>query len=149
MNLSSVKAFFTTPFFNYGRALLYVAIPAWLYQLVTDGRLSQDRADLVIAVVLAAIGPALAAVFAPNGWRTWLFGLATPIQGLLVGIGGISHNALGMLVIALLGAFITSGFAAANVRRTETTTPDTGAVVATNQNAKLRNWDGDITNPDA
>lgn len=151
MNLSSVKAFFTTPFFNYGRALLYVAIPAWLYQLVTDGRLSQDRADLVIAVVLAAIGPALAAVFAPNGWRTWLFGLATPVQGLLVGFGGISHNALGMLVIALLGAFITSGFAAANVRRTETTPHDDHVHVAINADpaVKSRNWDGDITNPDA
>lgn len=117
MNLSAVKAFFTTPFFNYSRALLYVAIPAWLYQLVKEGRLPQDHADLITAVVLAAFGPALAAVFAPNGWRTWLFGLAAPVQGLLVGLGGISHNALGMLVIAMLGAVVTSAAAAANVHR--------------------------------
>lgn len=117
MNLSSVKAFFTTPFFNYSRALLYVAIPAWLYQLVKEERLPQDHADLITAVVLAIFGPALAAVFAPNGWRTWLFGLAAPVQGLLVGLGGISHNALGMLVIAMLGAVMTSAAAAANVHR--------------------------------
>lgn len=117
MTLSSVKAFFSTPFFNYSRALLYVAIPAWLYQLVKEGRLPQDHADLITAVVLAVFGPALAAVFAPNGWRTWLFGLAAPVQGLLVGLGGLSHNALGMLVIAMLGAVVTSGVAAANVHR--------------------------------
>lgn len=117
LDLSSVKAFFSTPFFNYSRALLYVAIPAWLYQLVKEGRLPQDRADLITAVVLAAVGPALAAVFAPNGWRTWLFGLAAPVQGLLVGIGGLSHNALGMLAIAMLGAVVTSAAAASNVHR--------------------------------
>ena len=119
LNLSSVKAFFSTPTFNYIRALLYVAIPAWLIELVNEGRLTQDRANLVTAVVLAAVGPALAAVFAPNGWRTWLFGLAAPVQGLLVGLGGISHNALGMLVIAMLGAVVTSGVAASNVHRHE------------------------------
>lgn len=117
MNLSPVKAFFSTPFFNYARALLYVAIPAWLLELVTEGKLSQDHANLWTAVIVAALGPALAAVFAPNGLRTYLFVIASPVQGLLVGLGGISHNALGMLVIAMLGAVVTSGVAASNVHR--------------------------------
>lgn len=119
LNLSSVKTFVASSSFASLRALLYVALPAWLLALVTEGRLSQDRADLWTAVVVAALGPALAAVFAPNGWRTWLFGLAAPVQGLLVGLGAISHNALGMLVIAMLGAVVTSGVAASNVHRTK------------------------------
>lgn len=117
--LASVKSFFSTPLFNYIRALLYVALPAWLIELVNEGRLTQDRANLVAAVVLAALGPALAAIFAPNGWRTYLFGLAVPVQGLLVGLGAVSNNALGMLVIAMLGAVVTSGVAASNVHRNE------------------------------
>lgn len=114
-----VKAFFASPAFASLRALLYVALPAWLLALVTEGRLSQDTADLWTAVVVAALGPALAAVFAPGGWRTYLFAVAVPVQGLLVGLGAISHNALGMLVIAMLGAVVTSGIAASNVHRTK------------------------------
>ncbi|OBJ50626.1 phage holin [Mycobacterium asiaticum] len=117
--MAKIRDFFTSPAFNYLRALLYVAIPAWLIELVNEGRLTQDRANLVTAVVLAALGPALAAIFAPNGWRTYLFGLAVPVQGLLVGLGAVSNNALGMLVIAMLGAVITSGVAASNVHRNE------------------------------
>ncbi len=117
LSLSAIKAYIATPSAGYIRAVLYVAIPAWLLELVTAGKLAQDRADLVTAVVLAALGPALAAVFAPNGWRTYLYSLAAPVQGLLVGIGGVTHNALGMLAIAILGSVVTSGLAASNVHR--------------------------------
>ena len=119
--LAKIKAFFSTPFFNYARALLYVAIPAWLLTLAKDGHLTQDRANLWTAVALAALGPALASIFAPNGWRTYLFLLAVPVQGILVGFGGMSNNALGLLVIAMLGAITTSGLAAANVHRAQPT----------------------------
>jgi Na+/H+ antiporter NhaB len=113
--LSKVRAYLTSPAFNTARAVLYVALPAYLTQLVVQGRLSQDHANLWTAVVVAALGPALASVFAPNGLRTYLFLLAGAVQALLVGLGGWSNNALGLLVIAVLGAFATSGVAAANV----------------------------------
>lgn len=119
--LAKVKAFFSTPFFNYSRALLYVALTSWLVELVKDGRLSQDRANLWTAVIVAALSPALASIFAPNGWRTYVFVLAGAVQALLVGLGGLSNNALGLLVIALLGAFATSGIAAADVHRADAT----------------------------
>lgn len=118
--LSNIKAFFSSPTFNTLRAMLYVALPAWLVQLVTEGKLSQDHANLWIAVAIAALSPALASIFAPNGWRTYLFLIGVPIQGLLVGLGGWSNNALGTLVIALIGAFVSNGVAASNVHRAST-----------------------------
>lgn len=125
MMLTRIKAFFSTPLFNYGRALIYVALPLWLLDLVKQGKLTQDHANLWNAVVLAAAGPALSAIFAPNGWRTYLFALAAPVQGLLTYYGAISHNALGMLVIALLNSVALSGLAASNVHRSEMATTDT------------------------
>lgn len=119
--LTKIREFFTSPAFNTLRAMLYVALPAWLTQLVIEGRLSQDHANLWTAVIVAALSPALASIFAPNGWRTYLFLIATPVQGLLVGLGGASNNALGSLAVAVIGAFVTSGIAAANVHRADTT----------------------------
>lgn len=130
--LARIKAFFSTPWFNYGRALLYVALPAWLFELVKDGRLSQDHANLWAAVAIAVFSPALASIFAPNGWRTYFFVVAGAVQGLLVGLGGISNNALGSLVIALLGAVLTSGIAAANVHQA----PAAAAPASTSRRAR-------------
>lgn len=45
------------PLFNNVRAMLYVAVPAVLLELVKDGRLSQDRATLWSAVAIAALSP--------------------------------------------------------------------------------------------
>jgi Na+/H+ antiporter NhaB len=90
---------------------------AWLVQLVKNGQLSQDHANLWTAVVLAVFSPALASIFAPNGLRTYLFLVAGALQGLLVGFGAWSNNALGTLGIALLGALATSSLAAANVNK--------------------------------
>jgi hypothetical protein len=118
--LSKIRDYLTSPAFNYIRALLYVALPAWLLELAKQGRLSTDHANLWTAVVLAAAGPALAAVFAPGGWRTYLFALAIPVQGVLVGVGGLSNNALGLLALALLNSVAISGVAASNVHRSET-----------------------------
>jgi hypothetical protein len=119
--LSKIRDYFTSPAFNTVRALLYVALPAWLLELVKQGHLSQDGANRWTAVALAAAGPALSAIFAPGGWRTYLFALAVPVQGVLVGIGSLSNNAFGLLVIALLGSVALSGVAASNVHRTEET----------------------------
>jgi hypothetical protein len=115
--LSSIKAFLSTPAFNNLRAVLYVALPAALLSLVTQGKLSQDHAALWAAVAVAALSPAIASIFAPNGWRTYLFGLLILVQGLLVGLGGANNNVWCTLVVAVLGSFITSGVAAANVHR--------------------------------
>jgi hypothetical protein len=76
---------------------------------------------------LAAAGPALSAVFAPNGWRTWLFGLSAPLQAALVGVGWVSNNALGLLLIALLNAVALSAVAASNVHRSEPADTTPGA----------------------
>jgi len=112
--LAKIKAFLSTPLFNNIRAMVYVAVPAVLLELVREGRISQDNATLWTAVVVAASGPALAAIFAPNGWRTYLSSLLIPVQGLLVGLGGATHTWL-LLGAAVVGSFISSGIWAANV----------------------------------
>jgi hypothetical protein len=123
--LSTLKAYLTSPTFNTVRAILYAAVPASLGALVTAGKLSQNTSDLWVAIVVAFFGPALASVFAPNGWRTWVFGLLAPIQALLVGVGG-AHNVVGMLIAAIIGAVLTGGVAASNVRNTSApATPST------------------------
>lgn len=112
--LVKLKAFLTTPAFNYARAMLYVAIPSALLTLVDQHKLSQDQANLWIGIGLAALSPAIASVFAPNGWRTYVFGVVAAGQALLIGLG---HNVWFAVGAAVLGSFVSSGFAAANVHR--------------------------------
>ncbi|OIN79784.1 phage holin [Mycobacterium malmoense] len=112
--LSDVKAFFSTPLFNNIRAVLYVAVPAVLLELAKQGHLSQNDALLWTAVAVAAAGPALASVFAPAGFKTYIAGLLVPVQALLVGIGG-AHNLWLPLGAAVVGSIISSGIWAANV----------------------------------
>ncbi|ETB35830.1 MULTISPECIES: phage holin [Mycobacterium avium complex (MAC)] len=112
--LAKLKAWATSPAFNTVRAVIYAAVPAVLGALVTAGKLSQDHAALWSAVGVAFFGPALAAVFAPNGWRTWLFGLVAPVQALLVGLGG-ANNVVAAVVAAVLTSIVSSGVAASNV----------------------------------
>jgi len=112
--LAKLKAWATSPAFNTVRAVIYAAVPAVLGALVTAGKLSQDHAALWSAVGVAFFGPALAAVFAPNGWRTWLFGLVAPVQALLVGLGG-ANNVVAAVVAAVLTSIASSGVAASNV----------------------------------
>lgn len=112
--LSSIKAFLSTPLFNNLRAVLYVALPAALLSLVTSGKLDHNTAELWIAVTVAALSPAVASVFAPNGLKTYLAILLVPVQGLLVGIGG-DNNMWLMLGAAVIGSVISSGLWAANV----------------------------------
>lgn len=112
--LAKLKAWATSPAFNTVRAVIYAAVPAVLGALVTAGKLSQDHAALWSAVGVAFFGPALAAVFAPNGWRKWLFGLVAPVQALLVGLGG-ANNVVAAVVAAVLTSIASSGVAASNV----------------------------------
>lgn len=112
--LVAVKAFFSTPLFNNVRAVLYVAIPAALIELVKQGHLSQDAARLWTAVVVAALAPTLAAIFAPSGLKTYVAGLLAPVQGLLVFLGG-TGNEWFLLFAAAIGSIISSGLWAANV----------------------------------
>lgn len=116
--LSSLKAFLSSPKFNTLRAVIYAALPAALGALVTQGKLSQDTANLWIAVGVAFFGPALSSIFAPNGWRTWVFQIIAPVQALLVGIGG-AHNIAAAMGAAVLSSVVTSGVAASNVRRAQ------------------------------
>lgn len=125
MTLSSVKAFFSTPRFNTIRAMLYVAIPAVLLELVKDGRLAQDTANLWIAVIVAALSPALASIFAPSGLKTYIAVLLIPVQALLVGLGG-EHNIWLMLGAAVIGSIISSGIWAANVHAAAATRDGSG-----------------------
>lgn len=120
--LSYIKAFLSTPLFNNLRAMAYVAVPAVLLELAKDGRLSQDRANLLIAVVVAALAPTLASIFAPSGLRTWLSGLLIPVQAALVGFGGATHTWL-LVAAAVVGSFISSGIWAANVHNAAAAPP--------------------------
>lgn len=114
--LSSVKAYLSTPAFNSTRATIYAASSAILIALVAQGKLSQDRADLIGAIVAAAFSPLLASIFAPAGFRTWLFGLLAPIQGLLVAIGG-ANNLWVVLIGAVITSVLTTSVASANVHK--------------------------------
>lgn len=121
--LAKVKTALTSPAFNNIRAILYVALPAALTALVKMGRLSQDHANLWTAVGIAALSPLIAAIWAPAGLRTYLFGLLIPVQALLVAYGG-ANNMLGVLVAAIATAFISNGLAAANVHKANAASRD-------------------------
>lgn len=114
--LAKIKVWLTSPAFNTVRAVIYAAVPAVLGALVTAGKLTQDHAALWTAVGVAFFGPALAAIFAPNGWRTWLFTLIAPVQALLVGLGG-ANNVVVAVIVAVLTSVVSSGVAASNVHR--------------------------------
>ncbi|OBJ05241.1 hypothetical protein [Mycobacterium sp. 1465703.0] len=114
--LALLKAWLTSPKANTVRAVIYAAVPAVLGALVSTGKLTQDHAALWSAVGVAFFGPALAAIFAPNGWRTWLFGLIAPVQALLVGLGG-ANNVVVAVIVAVLTSVVSSGVAASNVHR--------------------------------
>lgn len=116
--LAKLKAFFTTPVFNHLRAVLFVAVPAVLLELVKNGRLSQDQANLWSAVAVAVLAPTLAAIFAPSGWRTYAAGLLVPVQALLIGLGG-ANNLVFLTTAAVIGSIISSGLWAANTRASE------------------------------
>jgi hypothetical protein len=118
--LTKLRTLLTSPAANYIRAMLYVAFPSALLTLVDQHKLTQDAANLWIGLGLAVASPALATVFAPNGWRTYVFGVVAAVQAALVGFG---HNAWFAVGAAVLGSFISSGFAAANVTRAGSVTP--------------------------
>ncbi|MEE3066552.1 MAG: hypothetical protein VYA67_21860 [Actinomycetota bacterium] len=117
--LSALKSYLSTPQFNSTRATLYAASSAVLIALVAQGKLSQDRADLIGAVAAAAFSPLLAAIFAPSGLRTWLFGLLGPAQGLLVAVGG-ANNLWVVLIGAVVSSVLSTSIASANVYRANT-----------------------------
>jgi hypothetical protein len=126
--LARIKAFLSTPLFNNIRAVLYVAVPAGLWQLVAQGHLSQDAARLWSAIVVAAAAPTLASIFAPKGFKTYLAGLLVPVQGLLVYLGG-TNNTWFLLASAVVGSILSSGLWAANVHAASSgeATPDATA----------------------
>jgi len=124
--LSKLKSYLSSPAFNNLRAVLYVALPAALWQLAKTGQLSTDHATLLAAVAVAAASPALASVFAPSGLKTYIAGLLVPVQAALVGIGGAS-NTWAMLAAAVIGSIVSSGLWAANVHNATPSESDTTA----------------------
>lgn len=112
--LALVKAFFSTPLFNTGRSMLYVTASAVLTSLVAQDKLSSNVAAVWTALAAAVLSPALASIFAPDGWRTWLFRVLAPAQGLLVYFGS-SNSVWVVLAAAVVSSWLSTGFAAANV----------------------------------
>lgn len=113
---AAVLALIASPGFGNFRATIYTAAPAVLTALVGWGKLSQDNAVLVGALVTAFIGPALAAVNSLSGLRTWFFGVLATLQPLLVGLGVATDQDI-TPIIAIVTAVVGAGVASANVHK--------------------------------
>lgn len=110
LNLS----FLTSRGFNNFRATLYTATPLVLAVLVNGEVMTQDRANLWLALVLAVLSPALAAKLTADRLRTWFFGVVAALQALMVGLG-IGVNQHVTLIVAVINAVVVAAIATANV----------------------------------
>mgnify|MGYP001547294109 CR=1 FL=1 len=107
------------------RALLYVVLPITATLLVSHGVFTDNQANLWSALVVAILGPVIAAFSAKSvsTFRTAFYALLGAVQSLVVGYGltnPASLNEWMPLVVALVGAS-AGGVAAANTNTTSDT----------------------------
>lgn len=107
-------ALIASPGFNNLRATIYTAAPTILGALVAWGKLPQNNAALVGALLSAFIGPALAAVNTVSGFRTWFFGVLAAVQPALVGLGVATDQDV-TPIIAIVTAIVGAALASAHV----------------------------------
>lgn len=100
------------------RAFLYVLWPVISGLLVTNGALSDNQASLWGGLVLAVLGPVIAAVYARDlsTFRTAFYAVLAAGQAIVIGYGIATDEQIGLwlpLISAIVGVS-TGGVAAAN-----------------------------------
>src|SRR5262245_15959661 len=88
------------------RLQVHVLSPYAVTALVSWNVLDEDKAKLVVALVLAVASPTLAFFNTRDGFRRWVYGLLPAVQGLIVGCGWAEDSTVTPImaaIVALLG----------------------------------------------
>ncbi|QAU06449.1 holin [Mycobacterium phage KiSi] len=97
------------------RLQVHVLSPYLVTAMVTWNVASEDRAKLIVALVLGIASPALAFFNTRDGFRRWVYGLLPPIQAFVVGFGWADDSTLTPLMAAIV-AVLGGALAATNTR---------------------------------
>ncbi|APU93136.1 holin [Mycobacterium phage Belladonna] len=95
------------------RLQIHVLSPYAVTAMVTWNIASEDKAKLIVGLVLAVASPALAFFNTRDGFRRWVYGLLPPLQAFIVGFGWAQDSALTPLMAAIV-ALLGGAMAAAN-----------------------------------
>lgn len=95
------------------RLQIHVLSPYAVTAMVTWNIASEDKAKLIVGLVLAVASPALAFFNTRDGFRRWVYGLLPPLQAFIVGFGWAQDSTLTPLMAAIV-ALLGGAMAAAN-----------------------------------
>ncbi|AWH13645.1 holin [Mycobacterium phage AlishaPH] len=95
------------------RLQIHVLSPYAVTAMVTWNIASEDKAKLIVGLVLAVASPALAFFNTRDGFRRWVYGLLPPLQAFIVGFGWAQDSTLTPLMAAIV-ALLGGEMAAAN-----------------------------------
>ncbi|QXO13957.1 holin [Mycobacterium phage Illumine] len=93
------------------RLQIHVLSPYAVTAMVTWNIASEDKAKLIVGLVLAVASPALAFFNTRDGFRRWVYGLLPPLQAFIVGFGWAQDSTLTPLmaaIVALLGGALAA-----------------------------------------
>ncbi|AEJ95801.1 holin [Mycobacterium phage BarrelRoll] len=95
------------------RLQIHVLSPYAVTAMVTWNIASEDKAKLIVGLVLAVASPALAFFNTRDGFRRLVYGLLPPLQAFIVGFGWAQDSTLTPLMAAIV-ALLGGAMAAAN-----------------------------------
>ncbi|QWY80858.1 holin [Mycobacterium phage BaghaKamala] len=95
------------------RLQIHVLSPYAVTAMVTWNIASEDKAKLIVGLVLAVASPALAFCNTRDGFRRLVYGLLPPLQAFIVGFGWAQDSTLTPLMAAIV-ALLGGAMAAAN-----------------------------------
>ncbi|ASR77964.1 holin [Mycobacterium phage Bella96] len=95
------------------RLQIHVLSPYAVTAMVTWNIASEDKAKLIVGLVLAVASPALAFFNTRDGFRRWVYGLLPPLQAFIVGFGWAQDSTLTPLMAAIV-ALLGGAMAASN-----------------------------------
>ncbi|AEJ93786.1 holin [Mycobacterium phage Ramen] len=95
------------------RLQIHVLSPYAVTAMVTWNIASEDKAKLIVGLVLAVASPALAFSNTRDGFRRLVYGLLPPLQAFIVGFGWAQDSTLTPLMAAIV-ALLGGAMAAAN-----------------------------------
>ncbi|UVD40889.1 holin [Mycobacterium phage Kashi_VT1] len=93
------------------RLQIHVLSPYAVTAMVTWNIASEDKAKLIVGLVLAVASPALAFFNTRDGFRRFIYGLLPPLQAFIVGFGWASDSTLTPImaaIVALLGGALAA-----------------------------------------
>ncbi|WNM74119.1 holin [Mycobacterium Phage Nergal] len=97
------------------RLQVHVLSPYAVTAMVTWNVADEDRAKLIVGLVLAVASPALAFFNTRDGFRRWVYGLLPAVQAFIVGMGWAEDSTLTPIMAAIV-ALLGGALAATNTR---------------------------------